>query len=72
MSDFGCIPRLVEKTRKPHYCPSCGRTIPEGSPAYLIKGMWEGDWQNWYMCVFCHDNNVCSDDEWVDSGEKLS
>jgi len=22
--------------------------------------MWEGDWQNWYMCEFC--NSHCADD----------
>jgi hypothetical protein len=27
--------------------------------------MWEGDWQNWYMCKFCGDNDVLESGEYV-------
>ena len=65
MSTFGCEIKPV-KTRKPHRCETCCRVIPAGMKAYHTGGMWDGDWQNWYMCGFCHDNNVSA------SGEEIS
>jgi len=72
MSTFCCYQKEV-KIKKPHVCETCGRMIPKGAKAYHTGGMFEGDWQNWYMCGSCYDNNVagdeyvCCDDfmEWV-------
>lgn len=58
MSDFGDY-NLV-KTRKDHSCVYCGRTIPKGTKAFNCKGLFEGDWQNWYACQFC-DREVVPD-----------
>ena len=54
MSDFGSYKHV--KTRKPHKCIYCGRVIPVGLKARIFKGMWEGNWQNWYACGFCEKN----------------
>ena len=54
MSTFG-IYKCV-KIRKKHSCVLCGRTIPLGKKAWNNTGMFEGDWQNWYMCIPCNDN----------------
>jgi len=51
MSDFGDYKHV--KTRKPHHCVYCGRTIPAGTNARNYHGLWQGDWQNWYTCGFC-------------------
>ena len=61
MSDFGEY-RFV-KTNKPHECITCERIIPKGKKAYNYNGMYEGDWQNWYMCEPCEQLNVCEDNE---------
>ena len=61
MSTFGGGMRLV-KTRKPHRCETCDRTIPTGTKAYYQGGMYEGNWQNWHMCQFCHDKEVFDGD----------
>ena len=63
MSTFGGGMRLV-KTRKPHRCETCDRTIPTGTKAYYQDGMYEGNWQNWHMCQFC-DQHVMFDAEEV-------
>lgn len=54
MSDFGEY-RYV-KIRKPHQCVYCGRTLLIGITARLYKGLFQGDWQNWYACGFCVEN----------------
>jgi hypothetical protein len=68
MSTFGCEIKKV-KTRKPHRCETCCRIIPSGITAYHTGGMWEGDWQNWYMCKFCHDHEVWESGEYVSDGD---
>ena len=74
MSYFGT--EKIVTTRKEHYCVSCNRKIPKGKKTYHVNGMWEGDWQNWYMCLFCDENELCDPneaitgcefDEWVHS-----
>ncbi len=64
MSTFGCEMKLV-KTRKRHRCETCCRIIPVGKKAYHTGGMWDGDWQHWYMCKFCYDHDVNQDYEYV-------
>lgn len=61
MSTFGCYPKRV-KTRKPHCCQTCNRTIPKGNIAHHTSGMYSGDWQHWYMCDFCYELNYDLDD----------
>ena len=61
MSDFGEY--KIVKTKKEHRCITCERKIPKGKKAHHYNGMWEGDWQNWYMCVPCEELNVCGDNE---------
>ena len=55
MSDFGTLKRI--KTRKPHQCLFCLRTIPTKTAAYNYSGMWEGYWQNNYSCEVCQTND---------------
>lgn len=62
MSTFGCEGKLV-KTRKKHRCETCGRVIPSGKKALSFHGMYDGDWQNWYMCGFCADHDFTPYDE---------
>lgn len=68
MSTFGCEMKEV-KTRTPHGCVTCGRTIPKRSQAMHTGGMYEGDWQNWYMCKFCYDHEVYESGEYVSGDE---
>ena len=67
MSDFGTYKKV--KTRKKHSCIYCNRQIPVGTEAYNDKGMWEGDFQNWYACEFC-DREVAPD--YAEAGEPIS
>ena len=68
MSDFGTYKDV--KIRKEHSCIYCSRTIPIGSIARNYRGMWQGDWQNWYACGFCIENvEPCSDGEEINGSE---
>jgi hypothetical protein len=51
MSDFGDGKNI--KPRKPHRCEWCYQKIEAGEICYQYKGMWQGDWQNWYMHLEC-------------------
>lgn len=57
MTTFGCNTQII-KTRKPHTCLICNRIIPKGFRAYHTGGMWQGDWQNWYCCTYCHNEVI--------------
>lgn len=76
MSDFGNYKQL--KTTKPHECVYCRRIIPKGTSCFNYRGMFQGDWQNWYSCEFCEKhvdpvmNEPISGDElidWITSSE---
>lgn len=68
MSDFGNY-KLV-KTKKEHSCMYCGRTIPKGIKAFNYRGLFEGDWQNWYACQFCDREVVPTyGDEYISGDE---
>lgn len=58
MSDFG-NGRFV-KSRKPHRCEWCYQPIDVGSRAYHYAGVFEREFQNWYMHPECEE--VCSKD----------
>lgn len=45
----------IKKTRKPHKCFGCCRTIPAGSPAIYIASNEGGDFGTWYLCPECDD-----------------
>lgn len=51
MSDFGEMTTTVP--RKPHRCEWCGEPIAVGEECKRYHGMWQGDWQNWYMHFEC-------------------
>lgn len=63
MSTFGNYKTV--KTRKSHRCETCQRTIPIGTRAINFRGMYEDDWQNFYMC------EVCWREEVYESGEPI-
>lgn len=67
MSDFSNGKDVI--TRKPHICIVCNRLIPTGSKAYHESGIWEGDWQNWYMCKPCDVNEVSEPGEGIDDAD---
>ena len=51
MSDFGEGKTL--KVRKAHRCEWCYQAILAGTECYYFKGMWDSEWQNWYMHLEC-------------------
>lgn len=53
-SSFYNAPEVVKKTRKPHVCAYCGKTIPKGTP-HIIKesGFLMGDFWKRYSCRAC-------------------
>ena len=51
MSFFRC--QQIQKTRKPHSCEYCSRTIQPGEPAQYVTGNMDGDLQSYYMCPRC-------------------
>jgi hypothetical protein len=53
VSDFG--EGKTVRTRRPHRCEWCYQAIDSGSECYHYKGMWEGDWQDWYMHHECKE-----------------
>jgi len=59
----------IRKIRKEHICVSCNRKIPIGKKANYYNGMWEGDWQNWYMCMFCYEMELCEPGEGISGDE---
>ena len=60
-----CEEKHIKKTRKPHKCVFCGRTIPAGSPnIYNWAGLYEGDFQNSYACNWCEDHESRLVDTW--------
>lgn len=69
MSDFGNYSQI--KIRKDHKCVYCERTIPKGTSCFNYRGLWQGDWQNWYSCEFCEihvdpiSNEPISGDEFI-------
>ena len=51
MSDFG--EGGTVKTRKSHRCEWCYQRIEAGVECYHYKGMFQGEWQDWYMHPEC-------------------
>jgi hypothetical protein len=60
VSDFGQGKTI--KARSPHRCDWCGQRINVGEQCYNYRGMFEGEWQNWYMHPEC-ENDYCATDE---------
>lgn len=53
MSDFG--EGKMINSRKPHRCEWCGQQIDPGN-CYNYRGMYDGEWQNWYMHPECEED----------------
>jgi hypothetical protein len=60
MSDFGEGKNL--QARKPHRCEWCYQKIETGETCYHFKGMWQGDWQDWYMHLECKGSYALNND----------
>lgn len=80
MSEF-FIEKHIKKTRKPHECVYCQRSIPVGKSATNCVGKWQGDFQNWYADDFCFNNKEITEgceegisgdefDYWIRENEK--
>lgn len=55
---------IVSKTRKPHRCVICNRIIPKGTKnIYHYSGMFNGNFQNSYICNWCEDHEDIFKDE---------
>ena len=53
--------RTVKKTRKPHDCLICDREIPIGKSAFNWNGLYDGEFQNGYACMYCFENKIGRD-----------
>jgi hypothetical protein len=67
MSDFG--EGNWVKTSKPHRCSWCGQRIEAKADAYHYKGMYDGEWQNWYMHEECQEAYALNGNEEFDPFE---
>ena len=45
--------KQIKKSRKDHKCEFCGRKIPKGSSCKYEAGVYEGDFQSYYLCNRC-------------------
>lgn len=70
MSDFG--EGKTVKCRIEHRCEWCGEKIPAGDQAYYYSGVWEGDWQSWYMHPECEKACTKEPYYWEDGFEPFS
>lgn len=41
------------KTRKPHKCEGCHRSIKVGTYARFCSGLFDHEWYNYYVCEIC-------------------
>lgn len=41
---------LIKKTRKDHICAATSVVIPKGSSCHKYIGIYEYDFQSWYIC----------------------
>jgi len=70
-----CIKNItIKKTRKPHKCVCCDRTIPAGAKNIdYYCGKSDGWFQSSYRCNWCEDNwyNLCDGEYMLDFWECL-
>ncbi|MBP1309104.1 hypothetical protein JOD82_002124 [Paenibacillus sp. 1182] len=59
MGDF--IQNKKVKTRKEHRCEGCTQNFPVDTTMVYVSGMWQGDWQSYYLCSPC-DEFIANDD----------
>lgn len=50
--------RHIKNTKSPHRCIICTRCIPPGHKAHNYVGEYEGEFQNWYTCDYCYQNDL--------------
>ena len=52
-----CVPSVFEEfsptAKKEHICCECKKIIPVGAIYSLIKGLWDGEWDNFKTCRKC-------------------
>jgi hypothetical protein len=44
----------IVKTRKIHRCAFCNTIIPKNSFCEHNKGLWQNEFQNYYLCTLCN------------------
>ena len=71
MGDFS-VESYVKSTRKERRCGSCRYSIPIGSPALRISGVWEGEFYSQVIHPICRQAEIalnklhgCYGDEWI-------
>jgi len=50
--------KKIKSTRKPHRCAYCHSTIPVGSSCHEEVGIYEGEFNHYYLCDRC-DLFIC-------------
>lgn len=48
----------IVKARKPQKCEECRRLIEVGEQYQKIKGLWDGDFQEFETCLECSEKRV--------------
>ena len=46
--------RVIQKSRKDHWCRECDRRIPVGSIYVVKSGVWEGNFFSFKVCTRCN------------------
>ena len=54
MADF-YNERVINKTRKEHKCFGCCKKFPIGSTVIYISGVYEGNFNAYYLCDECDE-----------------
>lgn len=68
MSDFW-VSKSIKKSRKPHRCAHCDEKIEVGSSYSREIGLWEGDFQDYALCLRCMTLLNSHDPIWESDGE---
>jgi hypothetical protein len=66
--------RDIRKTRKPHKCCECNRTIPKGAPCRYETALFEDRWEEFRTCALCsavRDDRLRCGWSWGDLWDEL-
>lgn len=55
---------IVKKSRKPYRCAYCSRTIEVGTSYSRESGKWEGEMQDYALCIRCSELLDSNDPVW--------